>query len=603
MKLRRRRERGVALITSIGVLSLVAVGTTAYISSATQSTRIARTNMLDARLTATCEAGVQNVVLNLWKPFKVSQKFTDLDTALTGASLNSPRATTTATVANSDKFSCAVVSYTQPDTYSRVVVFRAVAWQDTNDNGLLDGVEPRKTVDVAQIFSLGRSQVFDYTYFVNNYGWMTGFGPNDLQVNGDMRANGDFDFSGGTPTINGSVYATANNKLSPPAAGRVNITPSQSTNAAYAAANDPRRRQAYDATRHGAQGTTQYENWRDFLYDKNGSWVNGRTAGAVVGDVNGFRTYGGTMLDPTPTREIVMPDLSDLTTYQTLSTNYIDTRATFDNGVTNPDYGQGAYVKVWNSSTNQYDRIDTNGNYNGSAALIGTADHPIQIHGPVTFTQDVVIKGTVQGQGTIYAGRNVHVVGSIRYKNPPDFRGTDPTTIDNNNSAKDILALAARRSVMMGNVSQFSNPYPLAYMSPPFTKGRYDEYGNWIPPFNAMEVDETGRKRYQSTFSDSYINSISESVNTLDTILYTSFCGGGRLGTGGGGVQFNGSIISKDEAMVIYSLPMVMNYDHRIRERKLTNRPLIDLQLPRTPVLVRSTWQDRGLYVLGGGPG
>jgi hypothetical protein len=131
-------------------------------------------------------------------------------------------------------------------------------------------------------------------------------------------------------------------------------------------------------------------------------------------------------------------------------------------------------------------------------------------------------------------------------------------------------------------------------MTPPFTKGRYDESGNWIPPFDANAVDSTGKKKYQSTMGDTYVHSISESVNTIDAILYTNFVGGGDIGTGGGGVQFNGSIISKDEAMVVFSLPMYMNYDSRIRERALTKTPLIDLQLPRSPVMLRSTWQDRG---------
>ena len=153
---------------------------------------------------------------------------------------------------------------------------------------------------------------------------------------------------------------------------------------------------------------------------------------------------------------------------------------------------------------------------------------------------------------------------------------------------------------MMGNVSKFGFPYPLEYMTPPFTKGRYDEFGNWTPPFNATEIDYTGRKKYQSVYADSVINSISEPINVLDCILYTNFTGGGRLGEGGGGVTFNGSIISKDEAMVIYSLPMVMNYDHRIRERTLSQKPLIDIKLPRTPSTVRAVWQDRGLFISGG---
>ena len=294
-----------------------------------------------------------------------------------------------------------------------------------------------------------------------------------------------------------------------------------------------------------------------------------------------------------------MPDLSDLSKYQTLSQGYVDNRATFGNGTANPDYGKGAYVQTWDSSQNKYVTVSTNGVVTGSAILIGTSDKPIKIHGPVTFTQDAVIKGTVQGQGTLYAGRNVHIVGSILYKNAPDFRGSNQQTIDNNNSSKDLIALCARGSVMMGSPGSFENPYPLKYMTPPFTKGRYDEQGNWIPPFNALQTDSTGRYRYQSVYSDSTLANIASSINQLDCIIYTNFVGGGQLATGGSGMTFNGSIICKDEAMVLYSLPMRMNYDNRIMERNITKQPLIDLQLPRSPVVVQNTWQDRGFSAEG----
>ncbi|HTQ08930.1 MAG TPA: hypothetical protein VMI31_02550, partial [Fimbriimonadaceae bacterium] len=191
-------------------------------------------------------------------------------------------------------------------------------------------------------------------------------------------------------------------------------------------------------------------------------------------------------------------------------------------------------------------------------------------------------------------GRNVHIVGSIIYKNPPNFEGTNQTTIDNSNEKADILALAARGSVMMGDPSTFGNPYPLAYMTPPFTHGRYDENGNWIPPFNATAIDSTGFPEYESVMGNAYLHSIASPVNQIDAVVYTNFLGGGNIGTGGAGVQFNGSIISKDEAMVVWSLPMVMNYDSRIREREISKTPLIDIDLPRSPVMLRSTWQDRG---------
>jgi len=47
------------------------------------------------------------------------------------------------------------------------------------------------------------SQVFDYEYFLNNWGWWWG---NTITGNGDNRANWDFDFRD-NPTVNGSLVA------------------------------------------------------------------------------------------------------------------------------------------------------------------------------------------------------------------------------------------------------------------------------------------------------------------------------------------------------------------------------------------------------------
>ena len=98
--------------------------------------------------------------------------------------------------------------------------------------------------------------------------------------------------------------------------------------------------------------------------------------------------------------------------------------------------------------------------------------------------------------------------------------------------------------------------------------------------------------KYQSVLGDSFIHSVAEGINQIDAVLYTNFVGGGDLGTSGGGVTFNGSIISKDEAMVLWSLPFNMNDDNRIKERSLTSQPLIDINLPRTPSVKQLTWQE-----------
>lgn len=587
--------------------SLLAVGAVAYVTRATQTIRDSRRSSIEVQTTHMCEAGIQSVLRSLWRPFKISQRFDDLESRCSGASSEDPKVSLAGSMSNVGSYAAGVIAEWMPegDTYTRMIVVRSVGWQDLNQNGALDAGEPQKTVDVTATFQLARSQVFDYTYFVNNYGWMDGFNENQLIVNGDMRANGNFSFTNGSPTVNGSVYGSVNDKLSPPAIGLINQLPVKWTNSTYIAnnASNPRVRQGYNSSTHGAKGSDTYDSWRDFVFESTGSIVDNRLDGAIAGDSTGSRAWertstngsqNSTLLDSSPTDEVIMPDLSDLPYYQNLSTNYVDTKQNYGDGSPNPNFGQGAYLKIWDSGLNAYRTITTNGNVDGSAAVIGTSSHPVIIHGPVTFSQDCVIKGYVQGQGTIYTGRNVHVVGSIRYSNPPDFRGADQTTIDNANEKKDMLGLAARASVIMGDVSRFTNSYPLQYMTPPFTHGRYDENGNWIPPYNAKEIDSTGKMKYKSTFSDSYIHSISESVNQMDCIMYTNFVGGGDIGTGGGGVQLNGSIISKDEAMVVFSLPMYMNYDSRIRERGLSKAPLIDLQLPRSPVMLRSTWQDRG---------
>lgn len=593
---RKRYQRATALITSLVVLFMSFGLGTALVSLTTSGLRHVAREEQALRTLYAAEAGLEYKKLQIWKEFKVDQKFDEF-VPLELASPTNPLATVGGGLGDGLRYSCGIVGQRINSNFSRELTFRSVGWVDQDNDGQLDGGEPRTVVEQTIEFTLERSGVFDYAYFANNYGWMYGFGANDLIVNGDMRANGNFDFSGGTPTINGSVYAAANNKLIPPAAGIVNITPTQWSNSYYNSLNNPRARQAYDATRHGAKGSDTYEQWRDLIYDQNASIVKNRVSGAVVADARGIKTYGGTLLDSNPTKELPMPDLDDINRYINLSRNYVDQKQTYADGTPNPYYGQGAYVEVWNSTLNQYVRLSTDGVVEGSAVLIGTSDKPIRIHGPVTFTGDVVIKGFVEGQGTLYAARNVHIVGSVRYKNPPDFRGTNPTTIEQQNEKRDILGLAARGSVIMGNVKSFGY-YPLYYMTPPFTKPRYDEYGNLIPAYDATQVDSYGRKRYQSLYSDDYIASIAENISQIDAILYTNFVGGGNIATGGGGCTINGSIICKDEAMVLYSLPLRLNYDNRIRDKGPGTRPLIDIDLPRAPKMVPKLWQ-----VLSGGTG
>lgn len=613
MRNRNRKQRGTAFISTFVVMSAVAVGGVTYVDSATSVVREARRQSQDVQATHLCEAGAQVVLHSLWVPFKVTQRFTDLDSAVAGACADEPRVAREGELPGVGKYTAGIIAVSEPDSFTRVLTVRSVGWQDNNDNDELDENEPRKVIDIRATYQLARSQVFDYAYFVNNYGWMDGFDPNELIVNGDMRANGNFEFRNGFPTVNGSIFASMNEKLTPASAGLLNTPPVKWATSTYrtnananptnVADNQRRWRQGYDPAVHGARGTAQYEQWRDLIFDSEAQIVNNRVAGAVAADAAGTRSWQRTtgsatlstqVLDPNPTEEVIMPDLSDLTFYQNLSNTWRNNKATFADGTANPNFNQGAFVEVWDATLNggagAYRRLDTNGVITGSAVLVGTSTRPIRIHGPVTVTQDAVIKGHVTGQGTLYTGRNVHVVGSVRYVNRPNFRGTNPTTLDQANEKADMLALAARGSVMMGNIRPTDPVIP--YMRPPFTRPRISDTGAVIPAFDCTQIDQ-GQPRYR-TVVPGLPDSFYESINQVDAVLYTNFVGGGNVGTGGGGVIFNGSLISRDEAMVVYSLPMRMNYDTRIRERSLTAQPLIDVNLPRSPVMLRSAWQDRG---------
>lgn len=628
----RRKKKGSALVTTLVVMTLLAVASASYLDSSTQTMRLASRGYRSTQTTHLCEAGLQAVQRAIWRPFRQSQKFTDMKAACNGASSNNVKMVQSGSIPGVGRYTSGVISFNQVNNYMAVVKIRTIGFIDRDNDTVLDPGEPFRQVDSVSRYELVRSQVFDYTYFINNYGWMDGFGVNDLIVNGDMRANGNFDFLNGSPTVNGTIIAAANDKLDPKVPGFINTPPVKWTDATYSSnwsnngtASRERWRQPYNSTTHGSPGTAQFNTWRDSVFKSNGTWVNGHTIngtefvppgsfGAVMSDSRGVnawdrqsvgQTATKTLIDTKPSKEVVMPDLSDLNQYKQLSTDFgahpeIYQKQTYSDGSNNPNYGSPAYLEVWNSAQNKYVRLsDSNGLVSGSAVLVGTADKPIKLYGPVTVDQDVVIKGYTQGQGTIYAGRNVHIVGSTRYKNPPSWLGNDPAQNDRDNEKKDLLGLAARGSVIMGDPTTFGNPWPLYYMMPPFTKGRYDDNGNYIPAFNAMDVDGSGRRKYQSVVSDSVVHGMAEGVNQIDAVVYTNYVGGGNVGTGGNGVTFNGTIVSKDESIVTWSLPIRMNYDTRIRERGPDEPPLIDLQLPRQPTVMRSTWQDKGFYDTG----
>jgi hypothetical protein len=277
-----------------------------------------------------------------------------------------------------------------------------------------------------------------------------------------------------------------------------------------------------------------------------------------------------------PQQQILdMPYLGDLSTYESLAQSEGGTitqaGVTLVNGVYNGNGPDGVAGTA----------------DDGCLVLIGTDANPITIDGPVVISKDIIIKGKVQGQGTIYAGRNTHIAGDITYVNPPSWPKPDPTPTQTNqtNATRDLLGLVSRGNFIIGDYTRtdWQNAV-LPYLRPPFTQsyevdiadqdlGYVQSWQNGQPYFSGDYTTNDGglkdngaggttnRKFYESSLSNSYIQSIAASasqIRQLDAVTYNNHAFAGKAGA----FTFNGSMISRDEATV-YSGSIKLNYDVR----------------------------------------
>ena len=321
-----------------------------------------------------------------------------------------------------------------------------------------------------------RSQVFEYAYFVNNFGWMNG---TSIIINGDMRANGDMSIAGSI--VNGEIWAAPTAEvgadgeilLSYIRSGYSSVYPSiwardyywsnagnsaRPTSPTYSGANAP----LWDGGFNAPSSTLTL----------NSSALSDTTSAA--------HRYLHEEADPLP-----MPFLSDLSDYREYAealredggpaTSTLKYRETTVNPATGALVaGAKKTITVCNYTADDDVNTQTanemiksaaagpsgnaaNGDQ-GALVLVGTASDPIEIDGPVIVASDVIIMGYVKGQGTIYSGRNIHVVGDIVYVNPPNWNhpDTNPEATAESNKSKDLVSLMAKGCVVVGNCTSSS---------------------------------------------------------------------------------------------------------------------------------------------------
>ena len=294
------------------------------------------------------------------------------------------------------------------------------------------GTVSRSTISETIRFAQERSKVFDHAYFVNNYGWFQGSG---CTANGDVRANGDM-YLDSSCKINGRVYASKNDELG---------VDGDITN--YGKMDN------YSTYRTTTYGTSNMS--RPLKKDPSTQATNPGGYDAPEGTVTTQKLKDRIKANLPLTVE--MPYIGDISSNQSEYRIWAQDLQTQDSSMSTIKQGGKTLVSVF------YDGVgpsglatvnDSNGNEvtapdYGSIVLTGTQSNPIEVNGPVIIPGDVIISGYVKGQGTIYAGRNVHIVGNIQYVNPPRWSGKSSS--GGSNATKDMLGLMAKGNIVMGD--------------------------------------------------------------------------------------------------------------------------------------------------------
>lgn len=387
-------------------------------------------------------------------------------------------------------------------------------------------------------YKLNRSSVFDHAYFINNFGWFHGV---DCVVNGNIRSNYDVELLSWNLVLNGHSYAAGVNDLRKP-----------------------------------------YQTWPWNTYRSNGRSERFRPLYHV--DMNarnkqslfawGYKDSGRHNY----VSQLEMPIIGNLNDYKY--------------------YAQGKKGTIRQKSgllvQHVFDGVGPSGIRGaadqGCLYLRGTREDPIVIDGPVVVEGDLILEGYFTGKGTLYAGRNIHVINSVialdppRWKHPDSARQFREKTLPDN-LGKDFLGLVARGSVVLGDPALLNRSFR-QYLKPPFTSAYavsatdadigYVSYqrdgksffdGDYTARSGSRCASENPAQPVARAFYEPSVSALrlasynpAPRVGHLDAFIYNNHLTTGYLGSNS---MINGGIICRDEALMPAGR-MYMNWDPRV---------------------------------------
>jgi hypothetical protein len=404
------------------------------------------------------------------------------------------------------------------------------------------------------------SQVFDYEYFLNNWGWWWG---STISGNGSQRANWDFDFKGG-PQVNGNIYAA--NYIEENGVPYNQYT--QSAPFGGLAGADPLDYVHPGAPRVTMPNLLSFSNYTAVAMSdtaNNGIWVgtNQVVAGALKNQT-GSSDHGGNAGNSTP---------------QT-----------------------GVYLV---------------GTPSNPIIIKGTAVVP----GDVVIKGTVTGKGTIYVGGNLYIANNVTYAHGPDFSSPPETMTPaqrDAWVAQNMNN--DLVAYAVRGSILTGDVTNpdwinWCYSYPgsglasvgdESHLGADGIAGTPDDNTPFLHPDGTMSTwyDADGDGKINSNYNYAtdinmdnnrvsyllgyptdnkgqplpYNQVATDNMGTLEGIFYTDHAAAMRLEQST--AIFHGVIISRNE-QIIFQNNLSLNYDSRVHSRYHNNpNQFINLGLP-----------------------
>lgn len=511
---------------------------------------------------------------------------------------------------------------------------RFTTWARTSDD--MRSREVIRKIQRVVRFELGPASAFDYAYFANNHAYIAG---DKLVIHGSVGSNGDLELSG-NPLVNGNLYAATNPEIG--ALGKVIGTAHHDTLESYRSAGSALMRPSNPA----AEPEDTNGNFKlDPGEDKNGN--------GMLDNFSYVMGYDGNPSVKQMQDQEVMPDFGNMDFYRELSSNFkrparpdLAEKGGDQGGIVKQlktpglDPAQASNYNVLIDGTYGFngelgfESIESNNGItqkdftttlqpdptkswqNGNVALIGTADQPIVVIGPVVISQDLLIKGVITGQGTFYTGRNTHVVGDLTYANGPAWKQNDFyfSQTAAANKQKDIVGFGVAGNVVFGDYTQADSGADnwnvvLKMLKPPQTHaqilnfslldlllGMLDKLNGYDNGFGWFDGDYTkldggrffndngtvpllgNRRFYESSFPKAYVHSIATNPRRVEGIFYTYHFFGGRLDS----MVLHGAMIARDDAIVTSDRGTIY-YDPRISKQE--PQTYVNLFLPRTSAM------------------